>query len=77
MGESAATGQLDWQARVRYGLEQVRMIVGKVWPYLLVGIGGGAAIHGYVPEGLLPGVMGKDNWWGRPGCGAAGPAPLL
>ncbi len=30
--------------------EEVVSIVGKVWPYLLVGIALGAAIHGWAPE---------------------------
>jgi hypothetical protein len=66
MGETEMEGAFDWPARVRYGIEQVKIIVGKVWPYLLIGIAAGAAIHGYVPQGLLSGVMGKGNWWGVP-----------
>jgi hypothetical protein len=31
-------------------LRHVKEIVGKVWPYVIVGIALGAAIHGYVPE---------------------------
>ena len=30
--------------------EEVVSILRKVWPYLLVGIGVGAAIHGWAPE---------------------------
>lgn len=37
-------------------------MVGKVWPYVLAGIAVGASIHGYVPEGLMAGVMGKQAW---------------
>jgi len=66
MGETQLENALDWSERVRYGLEQIKVIVGKVWPYLLIGIGAGAAIHGYVPQGLLSGFMGKGNWWGVP-----------
>lgn len=44
----------------------VKDIVGKVWPYLLVGIGVGAFIHGYVPEALLARVMGRSTWWSVP-----------
>jgi uncharacterized membrane protein YraQ (UPF0718 family) len=44
----------------------MREIVGKVWPYVLAGIAVGAAIHGYVPEGLMASFMGKDVWWAVP-----------
>lgn len=41
-------------------------ILGKVWPYLLVGIGVGALIHGYVPEAFLVKVLGRGAWWSVP-----------
>lgn len=52
--------------RVTSGYSAVREIVGKVWPYLLVGIGVGAGIHGYVPENFMAGLMGKSAWWSVP-----------
>jgi uncharacterized protein len=52
--------------RVLIGLQSVRDIVGKVWPYLLGGIAIGAFIHGYVPENFLASFMGKGAWWSVP-----------
>jgi uncharacterized membrane protein YraQ (UPF0718 family) len=52
--------------RVQAGSDAVREIVSKVWPYVVAGIAIGAAIHGYVPQDLLAGVMGKDAWWAVP-----------
>jgi uncharacterized protein len=67
MGDiDAPASQMAFEDRVRYGLNAVREIVGKVWPYVLAGIAVGAAIHGYVPEGLLASFMGKDAWWSVP-----------
>jgi hypothetical protein len=67
MGEIAApNSKMSFEGRVQYGLNAVREIVGKVWPYVLAGIAVGAAIHGYVPEGLLASFMGKDAWWSVP-----------
>lgn len=51
--------------RVRYGLDAVHDIVGKVWPYVVIGIAVGAGIHGYVPEGVMASIMGKQ-WWSVP-----------
>lgn len=59
----AADAQLDWPARFRTGLEHVKEIVGKVWPYVLAGIAVGAAIHGYVPQDFMASFMGKEAWW--------------
>ncbi|MCO5322802.1 MAG: permease [Microthrixaceae bacterium] len=41
---------LTWDDRLAMGREEVATILAKIWPYLLVGIGVGAVIHGWVPE---------------------------
>lgn len=56
----------DWEARLAAGRDHVTGIVGKVWPYILVGIGLGAAIHGYVPEDFMASFMGRHVWWAVP-----------
>jgi uncharacterized membrane protein YraQ (UPF0718 family) len=67
MGQTPALlQQLTWINRLDYGLHQVKDIVGKVWIYIILGIGAGAAIHGYVPEGFLAAIMGKQAWWSVP-----------
>ncbi|MCI5137240.1 MAG: permease, partial [Candidatus Electrothrix sp. AR1] len=67
-GEQPNMGmKLTWTNRIEQGKEAVRDIVGKVWPYVIAGIGVGAAIHGYVPEDFMAAVMGKDAWWSVPG----------
>ncbi|AKH21999.1 membrane protein [Sedimenticola thiotaurini] len=57
---------LSWEARFQAGWQHVKEIVGKVWPYILIGIGVGAAIHGYVPEDFMASFMGKEAWWSVP-----------
>jgi len=76
MGQTPAQlQQLSWIGRVDYGLYQVKEIVGKVWLYIILGIGAGAAIHGYVPEGFMASIMGKQAWWSVPAAVVLG-APL-
>lgn len=57
---------LNWSGRIRYGLDAVKDIVGKVWMWVVLGIAVGAGIHGYVPEGFLAQIMGRDAWWSVP-----------
>ena len=57
---------LGWVERFEAGWSHVKQIVGKVWPHILLGIGLGAAIHGYVPEDFMASFMGKDVWWAVP-----------
>jgi uncharacterized protein len=56
----------NWAERIQYGLDAVRDIVGKVWKYVVLGIAVGAAIHGFVPEGFMASIMGKNSWWAVP-----------
>ena len=64
---SATENRMDWKERIDHGFRHVQEIVGKVWPYLLVGIAFGALIHGYVPEDFMASIMGKDApWWSLP-----------
>lgn len=69
-GTNAAAGfeeRLSFEDRVRMGLTAVREIVGKVWPYVLLGIAVGAGIHGYVPEDFMARLMGRQaGWWSVP-----------
>ena len=68
MGTAAATRDhgYTWRERLEAGGRHVREIVGKVWPYVLVGIGLGALIHGYVPQDFMASFMGRDTWWAVP-----------
>jgi hypothetical protein len=52
--------------RIREGVRHVREIVGKVWLYIVIGVGLGAGIHGYVPENFMASLMGKSVWWSVP-----------
>jgi len=65
-GEAGSEEKLDWPARIRSGLDAVKDIVGRVWLYVLIGIGVGAGIHGYVPENFMASIMGKSAWWSVP-----------
>ena len=66
---SSATGEdepLTWSARIAFGRDAVKDIVGKVWPYVLAGIALGAGIHSYVPQDFMAAIMGKSAWWSVP-----------
>ena len=67
-GQAAPTVgvRLGWVERFEVGVRHVRTIFARVWPYLLLGIGLGAGIHGYVPEDFMAQFMGKEAWWAVP-----------
>lgn len=58
--------KMTWVIRIERAWESVKEIVGRVWPYVIIGIAIGAFIHGYVPEDALADIMGQDAWWTVP-----------
>ena len=47
--------------RVRAGIHEVRTILRQMWPYLIVALLLGAAVHGWVPTTALQGI-GSEPW---------------
>ncbi len=47
--------------RLLYARDQVLDIVRKVWLYILIGVGIGAAIHNWIPESWITAVLGSEN----------------
>jgi hypothetical protein len=68
--QATAGGEVEeqqrWEDRLAAGREAVRDIVGKVWPFVVLGIAIGAVIHGYVPEDFMASLMGEEVWWSVP-----------
>jgi uncharacterized membrane protein YraQ (UPF0718 family) len=52
--------------RLRFARDQVAEIVHRVWAYILIGVGIGAAIHNWIPEHVITALLGQDNWWSVP-----------
>jgi uncharacterized protein len=50
------------KARHVYALSQVREIVGRIWKFVLIGVGVGALIHGYVPEDFVARIAGDGGF---------------
>lgn len=47
--------------RLSYSRDQVRDIIKKVWLYVLIGVGIGAAIHNWIPQSVVENVVGVNN----------------
>lgn len=52
---------LTWADRLQMGAEEVAGVLRRIWPYLLVGIGLGAVIHGWAPQELFTRYAGPGN----------------
>jgi len=53
--------RLTWEDRVRDAWSYTKDLVRRIFPYVLVGIGIGAFIHGFVPTDLVVAIGGPGN----------------
>jgi len=60
-GGAAIEIKLTWEERVRDAWTYTRDLVRRIFPYVLVGIGIGAFIHGFVPTELVVAIGGPGN----------------
>lgn len=58
--------EMTWEQRTSYAKNYTKDIVKKVWLYIIIGIGIGAWIHGYVPTDLLVQYAGNGTWYSVP-----------
>jgi len=55
------------RARHDFAWQEVRVIVTRIWKWVVIGIGVGALFHGFVPEAWVSEHLGgKDNWLAVP-----------
>lgn len=53
--------ELTRAERISYSKGQVQDIIRKVWLYVLIGVGIGAAIHNWIPQSFIENVVGSKN----------------
>jgi len=63
MGEAQLANHANGSLRARhdYAWGEVRQIVGRIWKYVLIGVGIGAFIHGYVPADFVARIAGDGS----------------
>lgn len=62
MGAAALpAADTSWRGRTDYAWGEVREIVGRIWVYVLVGIGIGAGLHGFVPQDFFARYASAHN----------------
>jgi len=53
--------KISVKARIKYSISQVGDIIKKVWLYIIVGVGIGAIIHGFIPQSFIEMILGSNN----------------
>lgn len=57
---------LSWKDRFKIAKEYTLSVIGGVWPYILIGVGIGAWLHGYVPSDFLLKYASGNKWYAVP-----------
>ncbi|AEV66970.1 permease [Acetivibrio clariflavus] len=57
----AEVPEMTRRERISYSKEQVRDIIKRVWLYVLIGVGIGAAIHNWLPQSIIENIIGNNN----------------
>ncbi len=61
--ESASMTMLE---RHQFAKDEMLEIFGRVWKWVIIGVGLGAALHGFVPDGWIEAHLGQGQWWSVP-----------
>jgi uncharacterized membrane protein YraQ (UPF0718 family) len=57
---------LSLKERHTFAKQEMLEIFGRVWKWVIIGVGLGAALHGFVPDGWIQEHLGDGQWWSVP-----------
>jgi len=66
LNASANVAAMSWKDRNIYAKDYMLDIIKNVWLYVIIGIGAGAWIHGYIPADFLAQYAGSGKWYAVP-----------
>ncbi|WP_443660648.1 permease [Clostridium algidicarnis] len=53
--------EMTRKKRISFSKDQVKDIIKRVWLYILIGVGIGAAIHNWIPQSVIERILGHNN----------------
>ncbi|MCL1094051.1 permease [Shewanella kaireitica] len=57
---------VTWRQRHQFAKSETFEIFSRVWKWVIIGVGIGAGLHGFVPAGWLEANLGDGQWWSVP-----------
>ncbi len=70
--QSGPADKLSLADRHQFAKGETLEIFGRVWKWVIIGVGLGAALHGFVPDGWIESHLGDGQWWSVPAAVALG-----
>lgn len=61
-----AIQKLTLKERHEFARQEMTDIFGRIWKWIFIGVGAGAALHGFVPESWIADHLGDGSWWSVP-----------
>lgn len=66
VNESGQARKLTIRQRHVFAYGEMTSIFRRVWKWVIIGVGSGAALHGFVPENWFAEHLGTGEWWSVP-----------
>jgi uncharacterized protein len=64
--ESTEASSIKISERHKFAKQEALEIFSRVWKWVIIGVGLGAALHGFVPDGWIESHLGDGQWWSVP-----------
>lgn len=64
--QEVALQRMSLTDRHNFAKAELLDILQRVWKWVFIGVGLGAALHGYVPDGWMQANLGHGQWWSVP-----------
>jgi len=58
--------KMQFRDRHRFAVTEALEIFARVWKWVIIGVGLGAALHGFVTDGWIEAHLGGGQWWSVP-----------
>ncbi|MDY0186284.1 MAG: permease [Desulfuromonadaceae bacterium] len=66
VNEAGEIQKLTVQQRHNFAYSETSSIFKRVWKWVIIGVGIGAALHGFVPDNWFAENLGAGEWWSVP-----------
>ncbi|MFQ3207072.1 MAG: uncharacterized membrane protein YraQ (UPF0718 family) [Glaciecola sp.] len=64
--EHPISAKLSFRERHNFAKTELLDILNRIWKWVLIGVGLGAALHGFVPDAWFAENLGSGQWWSVP-----------
>lgn len=64
--EAVEAKRLTFKDRHEFAKQELSEVFGRIWVWVIVGVGIGAALHGFVPDNWFEAHLSAGQWWSVP-----------